>query len=206
METLIHERTGVGVHQRRKIFELRNQYTLTDEAGIQIGAVEQVDQSRFHFLARLFSDLDVSMPVMLSVTEADGREVLRLRKRWFRFAVTISTGDGTLLGTVTKRVRLGKARFTVTGRDGQPLGQLWAANWRAKDFRFEDPNGSELARVTKQWRGLVTEAFTDADSYVVTFSPTADDDLRSLALGASFAVDLTMKQKDYGGPLDLIDI
>jgi hypothetical protein len=29
--------------------------------------------------------------------------------------------------------------------------------------------------------------------------------LRLLALAAAFAVDLTMKQKDYGSPLDLLD-
>ena len=202
MDTLVAGRTGVGVHQRRKLFEMRNQYTLSDESGAAIGAVEQVDQSPFTFLARLFSDLDVMLPGTLSVTETGGGESLRLRKPRFRYAVTVSAGDGTVLGHVTKRVRFGKALFSVTGPDGEALGELRAENWRARDFRFDDAAGTEAARVTKRWRGLGTEMFTDADSYAVTFAPSADERVRRLALAAALAVDLTMKQKDYGSPID----
>ena len=59
--------------------------------------------------------------------------------------------------------------------------------------------------MTKKWRGLLTEVVTDADSYAVTFPMSTDDSVRQLALAAALAVDLTMKQKDYGSPLDLID-
>ena len=86
------------------------------------------------------------------------------------------------------------------------LGELRAENWRARDFRLDGPSGTEVARVTKTWRGLLTEVFTDADSYAVTFAPTTDEPLRQLALAAALAVDLTMKQKDYGSPLDVFDI
>jgi uncharacterized protein YxjI len=204
MDTLTTGRGGIGVHQRRKLFEMRNQYTLTDEAGQSIGAVEQVGQSPFTFLARLFSDLDLALPVTLAVSRSTGEPALRLHKRWFRYAVSVTRGDGAELGRVTKRVRLGKARFEITGPDGGTLAWLRAEDWRARDFRVEAPSGEELARVTKQWRGLLTEVATDADSYAVTFVPTTDDDLRALALAAALAVDLTMKQKDYGSPLDLL--
>jgi hypothetical protein len=79
MNELVAGRSGVGIHQRRKLFELRNQYTLTGENGETIGTIEQVDQSPFTFLARLFSDLDVALPVKLSVTSSGG-EVFRLHK------------------------------------------------------------------------------------------------------------------------------
>ena len=47
------------------------------------------------------------------------------------------------------------------------------------------------------WRGLATELFTDADTYVVNLTPAAVEPLRSLALAASLAIDVVMKQKDY---------
>jgi uncharacterized protein YxjI len=198
------DRSEIGVAQRRKIFEMRNQYTLTGDAGEPIGAIQQVDQSPFTFLARLFSDLDVALPVTLAVTDAAGGSAMRLHKPWFRFRVAVTGPAGEVLGHVRKRVRVGKAVFTVTGPAGEELGSLRAENWRARDFRFDDATGTEVARVTKQWRGLVTEAFTDADSYAVTFPPTTSEPLRRLALAAALAVDLSMKQKDYGSPLDVI--
>jgi uncharacterized protein YxjI len=194
---MLAERSGIGVHQRRKLFEMRNQYTLTDDAGTPIGAVEQVEQSAFTFLARLVSDLDVILPVTLAVTDGSGEQVLRLHKPWFRYSVAVSDGAGNLLGYVNKQLRLGKAIFDLVGPQGEGLGQVRAENWRARDFRIDDPSGTEVARVTKQWRGLATEMFTDADSYAVTFPPTTDEQTRNLALAAALSVDLTMKQKDY---------
>ena len=202
---LLTGRSGIGLSQHRKVFEMRNQYTLTGEDGEAIGAVEQVGQSAFTFLARLISDLDVSLPVTLDVTGGDGIVAMRLHKPWFRFRVTVKDADGAVLGHVRKRIRLGKAVFTVTGPSGEPIGKLMSENWRSKDFRFEGPAGDEMARVTKKWRGLLTEVFTDADTYAVTFEASTVDSVRKLALAAALAVDLTMKQKDYGSPLDLID-
>lgn len=198
MSNLLADRSGIGVHQRRKLFELRNQYTLADEAGTRIGGVEQVDQSPFTVLARFASDLDVALPVTLAVTDATGTEVLRLHKPWFRYAVTATDPGGSVLGRITKRIRVGKAVFTVTGPDGAVVGEVRAQDWRARDFRFHSATGAELGRVTKQWRGLATELFTDADSYAVTFTAGSDERTRLLVLGTALAVDLAMKQKDSG--------
>ena len=203
--SLVTGRSGIGVNQRRKVFEMRNQYTLTGDDGEVIGAIEQVDQSPFTFLARLISGLDVALPVTLNVTGSYGALAMQLHKPWFRFRVTVTDATGAVLGQVRKRVRLGKAVFTVTGPSGELVGKLLSENWRSRDFRFEGATGVELARVKKQWRGLLTEVFTDADSYAVTFPMSTDDSVRQLALAAAIAVDLTMKQKDYGSPLDLID-
>lgn len=196
MDTLVAGRSGVGLHQKRKFFELRNQYTLTDDGGQEIGRVEQAKQSPFAFILRLAGSLDVALPVTLHVTAADGREELTLHKPWFRFAVKVSDGGGNELGVVRKRIRVGKAVFSVENPTGSELGVLKAENWRARDFRFEGTSGTEVARVTKKWRGLLTEAFSDADSYAVTFQDSTDTTTRKLALAAALAVDLTMKQKD----------
>lgn len=197
MSSLVAGRTGVGVHQNRRFIELRNQYTLTDDVGVEVGRVEQTKQSPLAFLARLFGDMDIALPVTLSITNADGQEELRLHKPWFRYAVAVRDSDGRQIGSVNKRIRVGKAVFTVVGDSGQEVGSLKAENWRARHFRFEDPSGREVARVTKSWRGLLTEAITDADSYAVTFDDLTDTTTRNLALAAALAVDVTMKQKDY---------
>jgi uncharacterized protein YxjI len=189
---------ALGVRQRRKFLELRNQYDLLDETGATVGVIEQVGQSPFTFLARLFSDLDVMLPVTLDVKDASGATVLRLHKGWFRLQVDATdTTTGGRVGSVRKRLRLGKASFDVTAPDGSLLGTLQAQSWRARDFALVDAQGRELGRVTKQWRGLLTELATDADSYAVTFPPDTDATTRRLVLAAALSVDLTMKQKDY---------
>jgi uncharacterized protein YxjI len=186
------------------LFELRNQYDVVDGAGATVGIVEQVGQSPFTVVARIFSDLDVALPVTLEVKDAGGGVVMRLHKGWFRFRVDAFDGaTGRNVGSVRKRIRLGKATFDVSDGGGRIVGTLRAQNWRARDFALVDSGGGELGRVTKQWRGLLTEAISDADSYAVTFAPGSEPSTRMLTLAAALSVDLTMKQKDYGSPLDL---
>lgn len=190
---LDHE--AIVVEQVRKFFEMRNQYGLYSTDGQRLGQIEQVEQSPLQFLVRLFSDLDVALPTTLAVEDVDGRTVLRLHKPWFRWRVAVQNADGRDLGTITKQVRLGKARFTLEGPDGEGLGEVRAENWRARDFSIRDASDTPVAKVTKSWRGLVTEAFTDADTYVVELG-ASQEPLRSLSLAAALAVDIVMKQKD----------
>lgn len=192
------DRDEIGVHQRRKLFEMRNQYTLADDDGAQIGAVEQVRQSPFTFLARLLSDLDVALPVWLEVRDATGAVALTLHKPWFRMCVEVLDGAGTSVGRIGRKLKVGKPVYVLSGAGDEALGELRAQDWRSRDFRVFDTADREVAKVTKQWRGLLTEAFTDADSYAVLLDATLQGPLRSLAFAATFAVDLVQKQKDTG--------
>jgi uncharacterized protein YxjI len=197
-------RNTLVVEQKTKIFELRNQYRIFDETGVQIGAVEQEKQSGIAFLARLGTSGDLALPVTLNVLEADGRPTLVAHKPWFRMTVDLARPDGSRVGSIQKRIRMGKARFTLTDMTGQAVGEVRAQNWRAKDFEVRDLNDQPVAQVTKKWRGLAREMFTDADTYVVNVLQ-ADEPLRTLAVGACLAIDLVMKQKDYGSPIDFFD-
>lgn len=186
---------AIVVEQVRKFFEMRNQYGLFATDGRRIGQVEQVDQSPLQFLVRLFSNLDVALPSTLAIEDAAGQPILRLHKPWFTWTVQVSRADGTPLGSIRKQIRLGKARFTLVAPDGSEAGEVQAQNWRAMNFTVHDAGGEVVATVAKKWRGLLTESFTDADTYVVELGSTAEP-MRSLALAASLTVDLVMKQKD----------
>jgi uncharacterized protein YxjI len=186
------DRDVLVVTQKTKLFELRNQYTLGDLSGERVGSVEQVGQSPLTVLARVFSDLDIALPVRLEVRDAAGALVLTIAKPWLRLRADVSGGAS---GSVVKRIRLGKARFELLAAGGEMVGEVRADNWRAKDFTVLDAGGQRVARVTKQWSGLARELFTDADTYVIDLG-IATEPLRSLTLAAALAVDLLLKQKD----------
>ncbi len=192
-------RTGVGVHQRRKVFELRNQYTLTDESGADAGRVQQAKQSAIAWLARLGTSLDAMLPMVLEVTDASERTVLRLEKPWFGWKVAVLDPDGRSIGVIGRKLRVGKPVYTLTGLGGVEVGEIRAEDWRSRKFEVSDAAGSPLGRVTKQWRGLFTEVVTDADSYAVTFEPHATSDQRALSFAGALTIDLIQTQKDSGG-------
>ena len=47
-----------------------------------------------------------------------------------------------------------------------------------------------VATVQKQWSGLITEAFTDADNFSVTFDPDAPPRWKPLALACAVLIDV----------------
>jgi uncharacterized protein YxjI len=190
------------VKQRMKVFELKNEYEVFDETGQPTGRVTQVRQSGLAKLARIFSSMDLMLPVHLEVTDASGQVVLLLQKPWFRWAVQVSGPSGGPIGTITKQVRMGKARFNITSPDGVELGSVHALNWRAKDFAVYDRDNRQVGGVNKKWAGL-RELFTDADTYVIEIYPDTGEPLRSLAIAACLTIDTVMKQKDYGGGFSL---
>jgi uncharacterized protein YxjI len=183
------------INQKLKLIELRNEFKIFDQHGNQIGVAIQARQSPLAFLARVFSDLDVALPMTLEVRDRGGGLALTLHKPWFRMACSVTRGDGMELGTIRKRIRLGKARFSLLDPSGRDVGEVRAHNWRAKDFSVLDASGQELARVNKKWAGL-RELFTDADNYVIQLNPAAPDPMRGLAVASVLAIDTVMKQKD----------
>lgn len=197
---LFHGRDGIGIHQRRKVFELRNQYTLTDQDGQPLGRVEQAKQSPLAFLSRLLTSLDTMLPTTLEVSDGVGRVVLVLHKPWLTWRVDVRV-EGRPIGSITRKIRIGKPQYRIVDPSGAEVGLVRGEDWRSRNFRFDDTSGTEVARVTKTWRGLFTEVVTDADSYAVTFSPAATDDQRALAFAGALAIDLVQKQKDNGGGL-----
>ena len=184
------------VRQKLKLVELRNQYAILDPSGRQIGAVEQATQSPLAFLARMFTSWDVTLPITLHILGPGAVTELIVHKPWFTWRCQVLRPDGVPLGEITKKIRLGKARFTLLDPRGVQLGEVRAQSWRAKDFGVYDGAGQAIARVTKRWAGL-RELFTDADTYVVEVSPAAVDPLRSLAVATCLVIDVVMKQKDY---------
>jgi len=185
------------VKQKLKLIELKNEYDVYHPDGHRLGRVAQVRQSPFALLTRIFSDLDVALPVHLEVQDEAGRVLLHLSKPWFRWVVDVSAADGTPLGSIGKQFRLGKARFRLTDPSGAPAGEIQARNWRAKDFSILDATGNQVGEVNKKFAGL-RELFTDADTYVVHIDPRTAEPLRSLVLASCLTIDTIMKQKDSG--------
>ena len=204
MTNFFDGRSGIGVHQKRKVFELRNQYTLTDESGGDAGRVQQAKQSALAWLARIGTSLDAMLPTTLEVTDPSGQQVLVLEKPWLTWKVTVRDVDGRAIGVIGRRMKVGKPVYVLLGPDGASLGEIRGEDWRSRNFQVADQTGQEIGRVTKQWRGLFTEVVTDADSYAVTFEPHATSDQRALAFAGALTIDLVQKQKDTGGGIGSI--
>jgi uncharacterized protein YxjI len=187
------------VNQKAKLIELNNQYTVFDQAGTKIAAVNQVGQTTAKKVMRLVSSLDQFMTHRLEITDADGAVVLRITRpaKFMKSTVVVSDAADREIGRIVQQNVIGKINFALEA-DGAQLGAIKAENWRAWNFRIEDASGVEIARVTKTWEGLAKTMFTTADNYVLQIQRRAPEPLNSLVVASALSIDTALKQDSRG--------
>jgi uncharacterized protein YxjI len=187
------------VNQKAKLMELKQEYSVFNQGGTKIAAVNQVGQSGARKALRLLTNLDQFLTTHLDITDAGGRVLMRLTRpaKVFKSTVVVSSGEGQELGRIVQDNVFGKIHFTLQS-GGHTYGAIKAENWRAWNFRIEDHNGTEVARITKTWEGLARTMFTTADNYVVQIHTRLEEPLRSLVVASALGVDTALKQDDRG--------
>ncbi len=187
------------VNQKAKLIELSNQYTVFDQHGAAIAAVNQVGQSTARKVLRLVSSLDQFLKTRLDITDSDGRVILRLTRpgKIVKSTVIVSDGNDVELGRIVQQNAIGKINFALEA-GGERLGSIKAENWRAWNFSITDAADREIARVTKTWEGLAKTMFTTADNYVLQISERASEPLNSLVVASALSIDTALKQDNRG--------
>jgi uncharacterized protein YxjI len=156
--------------------------------------VKQIGQSALLRVLRLFIKTDSLLGITLEIRDASGAVALLLRKPAFRITCTISSPNGTVIGRIAARIRVGKVRMAITDPSGNQLGEIRAENLRAWNFNVQDSHGRLIARVDKKWAGA-RELFTTADKYRVELDPNLAGPLRSLVVASCLAIDTLLKQQ-----------
>ena len=206
------ERDILVISQKAKLIEMTNEYRILDPQGDEVGAIRQEGQSKTKKLFRLVSDLDQFLTHRLSVYEADGTKLLEIERpaKVFKSTLHIRDADGADRGAIVQGNVIGKKTFALRGPGGELIGSIDAENWRSWDFAIHDAGGTEVARITKKWAGLLREGFTTADHYVLEVTGPTSPDLRFLLVASAAALDTALKQDDTGGwgfgGIDLTDL
>lgn len=186
------------VNQKARPVETVTEFAVFDQHGRQLGAVVEVGQSLFRKALRLFTNYAQFLSHRFEVRDIGGSVVLKVTRpaKMVRSRFLVTRADDTPIGEIAQENVFGKIRFSFTAA-GQPVGQLRAENWRAWNFSITDAAGTEVARVTKTFAGVLKEAFTTADNYVVEVYDHLSDPLASMVVAAALTVDTALKQDQH---------
>ena len=165
-------------------FETRNRYRVIDESGRDILYVGEEDGS---LLARLF--LKAARPFTLRVLAGE-YTALTLRRpfRWYFHHLHVFDAAGPLLCPVPREFSVFRRVYTVRGLAGSEQFTLFGPLLRPWTFQIMQ-DGREIGVIRKKWSGLLKEAFTDVDTFGITFPADADTYTKAVLLGAVFLID-----------------
>jgi uncharacterized protein YxjI len=186
------------VNQKAKFIEMTNQYAVYDQNGQQIAGVQQVGQSAGRKALRLLTNVDQFLTHRYEIRDAGGTLLLSMVRpgKILKSTIIVNDGAGNEVGRIVQENAIGKIRFALVDPAGNRWGGINAENWRAWNFNIQDHTGTEVARITKTFAGLVKATFTTADNYVVQIHRPLEDPLRTLVVAAALGVDTALKQDD----------
>jgi hypothetical protein len=183
--TILEDFTGV---------EARGRYTIFTEAGSFTAGFAEHGEGIGSFLGRWFLKAKRPFTMGLYPAEHPDRPLLLLERPWSWFLSRLEVrqaGTGRSLGRVRQRWTWFRKRLDVEGPDGRRLARLTGPLLRPWTILVEGGAAGaerEIGRIEKRWSGLLREAFTDADTFLVTLPP-GDPALRQLLLAAAVLVD-----------------
>lgn len=182
------------IRQRRELIELvgiesRNRFEIKSEQGELIAYAAEERKGVMDFLFRQF--LGHWRTFNILIFDSQRKPVFRARHpfRWLFQRIEVFDAQGRLLGALQQRFAIFTKSFDVQGPDGTVLMTVRSPIWRIWTFPFMVA-GQEMGRVEKKWSGLLREAFTDQDFFVLKMEPTITADVRPLLLAAAIFIDL----------------
>ena len=166
-------------------FETENRYSVaTPDGDTLLYAAEESG-----FLGRNL--LKSHRPLTLKAVDPQGHVVFEASRNFFWFFSHMHIRDSARpLGSLRRHFGLLVRKFTLEDSTGREVAEIRGPQLRPNTFMVYR-QGSEIARITKQWSGILKEAFTDADTFRVELNDRQmEPDLALLILTAAFAIDL----------------
>lgn len=169
-------------------FETKNRYAIGLPDGSPAFYAAETGSGAWDFITR--TALKSRRPFTMRLLDPSGAVALQLDRPWTWWFSELHVRDAQSqpLGTIDQRFAFFARRFVVLDPTGRELAQLHGPFLRPWTFRVLQ-GGQEVGRITKQWSGLLREAFTDADTFGVELGPAMDPRLRPLVLAATFLID-----------------
>lgn len=184
------------VKQRRRLlemltgFETPNEYNVIGNGMGSAFMVQEQTAGLAELLKRLF--LGPARPFVSHVEDTRrGTIALKLVRpfRWFLSEMEVQDADGRRLARIARRWTWVSTRYEIFDARERCIGEIHGSFWRPWTFVLR-AGETEVARVVKQWSGLTTEVFSDADNFEVTFDPKAPPHWKPLALAAAVLIDV----------------
>ncbi|MEK6623903.1 MAG: phospholipid scramblase-related protein [Bdellovibrionota bacterium] len=189
------ERKSVFIRQVHELgewigFETRNKYQIQDDKGMELGFAAEQQKG---FLGLLLRQVLGHWRTFDIYIFDQSRQNVLIAHHPFRFIfqrLEIRTKEGTAVGAIQQRFSILNKRFDVENAKGQILLEVASPIWKIWTFQFTKKE-RQVAQVSKKWSGLLAEALTDKDNFLVEFSDqnlTAEE--RYLILSAALFIDL----------------
>jgi uncharacterized protein YxjI len=182
------------IDEKVNAFKFENEYKVFDESNNQIGSINQKLTGGQKILRLLLNK--AMLPFTLDIVDTNGMTLAKIQRGWTFFMSKISIVDdkGNTVGFIKQKFKLFKPTFEIQSEKNEPIGKI-TGDWKAWDFKIFDDKEIQIGTVSKKWGGLLKEAFTTADKYIVNIeSNNLSKENRIAVLASAITIDMVLKE------------
>lgn len=190
----LFEKNVLLIDEKVNAFKFENEYKVFDEENNQVGAINQKISGGQKLLRLLLNK--AMLPFTLEIVDENGNIQARIQRGWTFFMSKISILDDkdNTIGHIKQKFKLFKPTFEILSENNEPIGKI-TGDWKAWDFKIFDDKEIQIGTVNKKWAGLLKEAFTTADKYVVNIeSNNISKENKIAILASAITIDMVLKE------------
>ncbi|MDR1057911.1 MAG: hypothetical protein LBL43_00010 [Treponema sp.] len=182
------------IDEKVAFLKFTNAYKVYNSDGDPIGAIRE---TMSWFLKGLSLFLNKAFfPFKLDILDTEEHVLATIKRGWtfFMSKIEVLDADGFTIALINQKFKLLKPTFNIFDPQGSPIVSI-TGNWKAWNFTIADSGGSQIGTITKKWAGILKEAFTTADKYVVSINSGVETDARKIAIiSTAISIDMVLKE------------
>ncbi len=186
------EKNTFFIDEKIGFFKFTNAYKVYDEVG-EIGLIKQRLTTGQKMLRLLLKK--AMLPFHLEITDLNGDTLVSIKRGWtfWMSKITLFDNTGNLLGTIRQKFAILKPTFKIADETGLEIASI-TGDWKGWNFKIID-NNNQIGTISKKWNGILKEAFTTADKYVVDIVPEYAEDKKKMAIvSCAITIDMVLKE------------
>jgi hypothetical protein len=203
IEALISQHDSFIIKQKKEWieifsgFETKNNYSITTESGDEIGYIMEEGSGFLRILKRFF--LRSHRPFEITVLNKEGNRVLKLHRKFFFFFSDLYVEfDSKKYGSIHRRFALFSKRYSILDKESHEIFKLKSPFWRIWTFPIYNHQAQEVGVITKKWQGLIKEAFTDSDAFLIKLNHQMTIEEKILLFCSGISVDFDFFENNQG--------
>lgn len=171
-------------------YETRNKYQIVDSSQNPLAFAAEQQKGFLGFIFRQYLGHWRKFDMHFFTPKRDLFMIVHHPFRWLFQRIEVQTSYGQPIGAVQKRFSIISKKFDIEDQNNQVIMSVSSPMWKMWTFTFLR-RGQAVAEIKKKWAGLLSEAFTDKDNFMVEFRDTSlTENDRKVILAAAIFIDL----------------
>jgi uncharacterized protein YxjI len=182
------------IDEKVAFLKFTNAYKVYNSTGDTIGAIKETMPAGLKIVS-LFLNKSF-LPFKLDILDAGENVLATIQRGWtfFMSKIKVLDSQGSVIALINQQFKFFKPTFNIFDPQGSPIASI-TGDWKAWNFTITGSDDSQIGTITKEWAGILKEAFTTADKYVVSVKPGSGVDAKKIAIVATaITIDMVLKE------------